>query len=799
MKNTLFFILSALLCMHVSAQQKQDNLQEKLSNHLEIPREVAYLHLNKSTYLKGEQIAFTAYVLNKQNLKASDATNLYIQIKDAKNKVVKEQLFLVEEGVSSNTIKIDSLFTAGNYTLNAFTNWMRNFKEQNYFTEAIKLIEIEDTQESYSVEASEDIDVQFLPESGHLLTGVLNTVGVIAKKENGLGLANADLRITNDQDKVLARFRLNQFGIGKFTFIPIKGSRYMAEISYSGDQTRAFNIEVPIEKNGVILSAITTQDELRLLVKTNRESSKAIKNKKFSLILHNLKASRVYDFTFKNGNTLPFLFNLKEFAPGMNIITLIDSDKKVIAERLFFNHNNLPKTTFSSPEITASSDSLDIKLKPIQALDSVNVSVSVLPKYSIADQHHHSITSYLLLQPYIKGSVQRADWYFNSIDKKKVQELDKLLITQGWSSYDWDYIFNEDFQIEHLPENLLEFEASLDRPRRRNQGFIIHATGNRLPQAVELPANKESFIINNFFHFEDEELAISKIRGNKLIPAGLRIQFLRNTYPELKTNPPFVQPETKREVSDDYQEQPQIIFGKDREILDEVVIEEKINKVKERERELDSKHPWSRVSVIRPEDFNLYNTLGNYLRSKPGINVNEFQGQMVVTSSYNTSAGAPSGGGFNAPRRASAMQLYLDGMPLDNSFFYGFPLVNVDYIEINQTGMGGGFMEAGGSIKIHSNFTSAFESNRYINPQKFEYPVAFSQQRAYYIPKFDSYTSDFYQNYGVIDWKPILKLNEDGYISFKIKKPRVDYQLIVQGISSEGVLIQDVQQITAEK
>ncbi|EMY79899.1 TonB-dependent receptor plug, partial [Psychroflexus gondwanensis ACAM 44] len=538
--------------------------------------------------------------------------------------------------------------------------------------------------------------------------------------------------------------------------------------------------------------AKTTQDELRLLVETNRESANIFRDKSFSLILHTLKGSKVFNLNFEKYLSFPFLFNLKEFTPGMNILTLIDPDKKVIAERIFFNYNNLPITTFSSPKIKASLDSLEIQMKPKMALDSIKVSVSVLPKNSIANQHKHSITSYLLLQPYIRGVVQQADWYFNAVDKHKIQELDKLLITQGWSAYDWGSIFNSDFEIRYKSENLLEFEATLNKPTGENQEFLIHASNSSSPQVVNIPANKKSFIINNFFHFEDDELAISKMQGNQLLPANLYVRFSPNTYPDFKTNAPFVQPKVEKTSLNYTQDQPQVLFGKDREVLDEVVLVKRVDKVKERERKLGAEK-WGRVSVINYDDITLFQTLGRYLDSKPGIRANENGGGLSVVNLSASNRVRPDG---NTPQ---GPQLYLDDVPLDGSFFGFYSLDNVDYVEINLRGFGGSFLDVNGSIKIYSRFTSVFESSKTVNPQKFNYPVAFSQQKQYYIPKFESYTSDFYQNYGVVDWKPLLKLNAAGEISFKIKKPQVDYQLIIQGISSNGTLIQDVQQINVEK
>lgn len=796
MKKLLFFSVSILFFIGSNAQVEQSTLMEKIKEHDEIPREMAYLHLNKSTYLEGEQIAFTAYVLNKQILKPSEATNLYILIKDENNKVIKEKLVLVEDGTSSNTIRVDSLFTAGNYTISAFTNWMRNFKEQNYFVENIKIIEAESSDENTASATTENIDLQFLPESGHLLNGVINTVGVIAKKHDGKGIANAEIRITNDKNQQLAQCKLNRFGIGKFSFIPETGTAYKAEISYPGVQSIIYELNVPVERNGIILSAITTQEELRLLVKTNPESSRSLKNENYSLLLHNLTESKMYDIDFNDKFSIPFLFNLKDLPPGINTVTLFNSKNNIIAERIFFNYNNLPKTTFKRPNIKASSDSIKIQLKTKQALDSMKVSVSVLPKFSLSDQNNHSITSYLLLQPYIKGAVQQADWYFNEIDKRKVRELDNLLITQGWSTYDWNFVFNKDLKITYQYEDLLKIEGVLNKPDKKNQEFLIHATSTRAPQRISLPGNTKSFIVDDFFHTTESEFKISRVDGNRLLPANLFVRFSPNAFPDLYTNPPYIQPDLKENAPNINLEQPVVFFEEGREILDEVLIEKKVDKVKQRERELSKQKVWGQIKVVDYEDITLFRTLANYLNNQPGIRATESAGSMTVSVNSQNGLGTPSGlGRSSGPAPLRDMQLYLDDIPIGNEFFYQYPLDLVDYVDINRRGMGGGFMDANGSIRIYSKFTSIYEDSRTIRSQQFDYPVAFSQQKKYYIPKFSNEYGDFFQSYGVIDWKPLLKSDSKGEISFKIKKPQVDYQLIIQGISDDGVLIQDVQHI----
>jgi len=129
----LFFCFSVLLIA-----QQNDNYQsiiDAYESYAKLPREVVFVHTNKTTYIKGEQLGFSAYVLDKDaKMPSLETTNLYVTLSDQKGELIKQGLFKTIDGKTHGVFAIDSLFTSGTYVLKAFTNWMKNFKEQNFFT-----------------------------------------------------------------------------------------------------------------------------------------------------------------------------------------------------------------------------------------------------------------------------------------------------------------------------------------------------------------------------------------------------------------------------------------------------------------------------------------------------------------------------------------------------------------------------------------------------------------------------------------------------------------------------------------
>ncbi|MEE1943707.1 hypothetical protein VRU48_01220 [Pedobacter sp. KR3-3] len=105
------------------------------------PQEKVHLHLDKPYYSIGEDIWFSAYVVNAEENKLSLLSKvLYVDIVDEKGKVKKTQVLPLENGLSNGNIDLsDTTFRAGTYQLRAYTNWMRNFDDAFLFRKEINI------------------------------------------------------------------------------------------------------------------------------------------------------------------------------------------------------------------------------------------------------------------------------------------------------------------------------------------------------------------------------------------------------------------------------------------------------------------------------------------------------------------------------------------------------------------------------------------------------------------------------------------------------------------------------------
>ena len=80
------------------------------SQHYSVPREQVYIHFNKSGYLPGETIWFTAYVFNPSTgLQSKLTTNLYVELFDPSGKLLAQKNLFVKQGIAFNDFISKSL------------------------------------------------------------------------------------------------------------------------------------------------------------------------------------------------------------------------------------------------------------------------------------------------------------------------------------------------------------------------------------------------------------------------------------------------------------------------------------------------------------------------------------------------------------------------------------------------------------------------------------------------------------------------------------------------------------------
>ena len=160
-----------------------------------------------------------------------------------------------------------------------------------------------------------------------------------------------------------------------------------------------------------------------------------------------------------------------------------------------------------------------------------------------------NLASSAYIKPYVNGIVENASYYFTTITPRKKYELDLLLLTQGWSSYDWNTIFN------HPPDYKFNFERGISLTATQNgsaaQQFFLYPSANSASALVGLENGKNSFIQKELLPITGEEIRIGAITAKgEMKKPSLYTQFTPATIPPLVNQEiPYLQPKTAYNLS----------------------------------------------------------------------------------------------------------------------------------------------------------------------------------------------------------------------------------------------------------
>lgn len=767
--------------------QDTSEIIDAFEDYSDLTREQVYVHLNKTTYITGEMLGFKAYVFLKDIKQPStNTTNLYCQILDKDDKVLHEKLVMVNLGVSRGEFMIDSTYNSGEYTFKAYTKWSKNFTdEHNYFVEHFNVINPIDQADDRPMSITEMLDIQVLPESGHLLNQTQNVVGVIAKDQLGLGIPNLEVDILNRAGEIITSTQLNRFGIGQFLLKPISGEDYTLEYFYN-EKKSSYNI--PKAKDiGLLLSIqeLPNKHSIALSLKTNDASYKVLGKNNYKLIIHNGSEANEAALTFNNSKVFTTVVEHSALFTGINIFTLFDDQNKPIAERLYFNYSGLPLTSINSSVIKAvKNDSIEIKLSiPTVNLEQLqSMSISILPSSTKSYKHHQNIISSIYLQPYLKSAVEEASYYFTDISEKKKYELDNLLLTQGWSSYDWTSIFNAP------PEPVYDFEVGINYTINTNnskaKSILIYPNVNTSSEVLSLSSNQKAFEKRGFFPIDDEKLRIGEVKPNgELGKSNVVLQFSPSKIIGFNTK---YEPKSTLKAR---------VYGTSEvEDFNEV---QALNEVK-----LYAKRDYTRIEKLQNKslgkiiDFGekerqFYRTFAQFISEK-GFYVEETPDRDPVTGGYSIFRI------FNQHRvsiNASNIPLiYFDNSLLvDLNILNNFSMRNVDYVEINRGGVGEGIRGGSGVIRIFTDPQKNFEFEPKISFTSYDIPLTYASPKHFYKPKYNSYNSTFFRQYGVIDWIPYVKVDSNGLMSFKTLSTNSPMTLYIEGyVNNEALISQQI-------
>ncbi len=514
MQKKILKRISVFICLHVIyvhafaqtniSQELQNRIEEYALNH---EQEKLFVHTDKTFYLTGETIWFKIYDINATMNAPSDLSKVaYIEVLGMDQKPVMQAKVRLKESSGNGSLVITSTIATGNYILRAYTNWMKNFSPEFYFEKKITIVNTLKGQERLVTDIPADFDVQFFPEGGNLVYGLESKIGFRVAGRDGKGVATTGV-IINQNNDTAAKFQSFLFGLGQFQFTPHTGSQYKAVLKTDEGETIMGELPVIYDKGYVMDLSKDDSDHIIVSVTANQ----LFDDQNIYFFIHSRqKLSIALVKTIQNGKA-EFVIDKALLPEGISCLTIFNAAKRPVCERLYFKRPkqlNIDLQVNRKEYVTREKANLKLSASD-QSNQEVNadMSMSVYLVDSLQPVETDDIASYIWLTSELKGTIESPQYYLKNTGIESDKAIDNLLLTQGWRKFKWeDVLQDKEPLFEFLPEysgHIISCKITDKRTELPAKGITTYASipGKRFrfSSSVSDESGLLRFDINDFF------------------------------------------------------------------------------------------------------------------------------------------------------------------------------------------------------------------------------------------------------------------------------------------------------------
>lgn len=485
----------------IPVQEAYQKVLEHYKSYNKVGSDKVYIQTDKPYYTTGETIWLKAYVVEAiRHLKSPHSQIVHVELIDPADSIVASRRLQIEDVGAAGDIRLSPDWPSGNYTLRAYTNYMRNAAEQYFYRQSIP-VWFQDLEEKGQSATSTSAPfpesktsparprLEFYPEGGELVMGLQSKLGIKLTDEKGNGLSlEGNLVETGGQP--VAVFRTFDFGLGVVSFTPEAGKSYQAEIKVGG-VTQTYPIP-EIQSSGYKLSIGNLGKSLELKVEAS--TTETLEG---AFLIGHLRGGIFFQqvFTADQANSFSSQLSTVNLPDGVAQFTLYRGDGEPLCERLVFVDNAADDLTVN---VTANRDQYSTRSKVGLEIDLQDKSGRpVMADLSLAITDLSAVTtsptaenikSWLLLNSDLRGEIKNPGFFFSEpFNGKRRYLLDALMLTHGWRKFVWTT----------LPDSPLPYPGE--------QGVMITGTTTKLGQPDEPLATKAMLNVLESGLFQNEQ------------------------------------------------------------------------------------------------------------------------------------------------------------------------------------------------------------------------------------------------------------------------------------------------------
>ncbi|MEL6558748.1 MAG: carboxypeptidase-like regulatory domain-containing protein [Bacteroidota bacterium] len=384
------------------------------------PLEKIHLHTDKSLYFPKETIWLKGY-MNTADEASSLSSKLFIQFQ-GKDSILIRTVAEVHDGVSVGSIELPADIPNGEYLLSANTDWSDTLASAFHFHKKIQ-VGVSKSAEGDSIRLKAKYKVYLYPEGGNFIAGENSFAFEVRDQHNRL--MNQDIEIYTNEG-VVSNYKSIWQGKGRGTINIQSGKNYYARTVSNPSETTPL---VVLTNSGIGLQIKKIDSTYNIKMRKS-----GIGKENFHSLLVSDNRVIFYDYvSLDSCHTAKISASL--LSQGVNQLIIFDEKRRPIAERLIFKKPSIPQVIpkFKITQKVYEKRSF-IKLQINSAEHIRDASIAAIDLSQTQESGEENILISHYLRPWIRGSITGLE---NLHANGQEPRLDLLMMTNGWSRYNW--------------------------------------------------------------------------------------------------------------------------------------------------------------------------------------------------------------------------------------------------------------------------------------------------------------------------------------------------------------------------
>ncbi len=785
----IFYTTLLIIVSIISNAQTPEKLLEKVN--AEYTPEKIYIQFDKSNYLAGDAIWFKAYLLEGY-MPATKSTVLAVEMFNDSGKLIDKKILPIVGSAAIGNFDLSKSLYEGIYTIRAYTRRAMNFGTDKFYTHPLHVFN--PNLKKTIAPINRKFSLYFFPEGGNLIADVENVVAFKCTDQSGVP-ENIEGKIFDSKGKEVIIFKSVHNGMGKFVFIPKLGETYTSISTLQTNENLVKDLPI-VKTEGVVLQIKRNETNIKFSVEMNSTNNDSQIPEYMLGVQENLVAFKV-PLSYQ-GKKIIGSIPSQQLPTGILQITIFNKFNQPLAERLVFINSGdyIAKGSLLTDTINFKARSKNVfSLNFLDTLQGT-YAVSVVTN-DITSHDEEDIVSRFLLTDDIKGYVFNAKYYFEKNDMVHADNLDYIMLTNGWRRYTWNEILSNKFpSMSFKDPNYITLEALVNDPISNkpilNKPLSIYVkTSGKLFDVLSIDTDDKGeiklpgliFSDTAKMNFKNKEGKQGKVYVNFKSPPLKNIFFSPNvSIPNFS----FYNPDEKtyRDIK--------TLFNSKKDInsygitLDEIKV---VARAKTEKELYEKKYTTGRLGGFANKELDFLTepvksaaNILDYLKSRlNGVNITG--GPIEYSINYRNTRSLMSG--------PIQMSVFLDEMQVRPSDVATLKVSDVAMVKVFSNSLS---PDAGGSLAIYTKKDRSFAVNNILENTIEIQVEGFSADKEFFSPDYSLETSGdiLSDERTTLYWNPYLNTNETKNkinFSFYNNDNAKKFKIVIEGIQEDGKLL----------